>query len=67
MRSLFVFLFIFFIVKSNLIPLEENANSILNLFLLAVFLDLYSFYYKERSRKYLKDIRDLLKDLSTNK
>lgn len=67
MRSLFVFLFIFFIVKSNLIPLEENANSILNLFLLATFLDLYSFFHKERSRKYLKDIRDLLKDLSTNK
>ena len=48
-------------------PTQENANSILNLFLLATFLDLYSFFHKERSRKYLKDIRELLKDLSTNK
>lgn len=65
MRFLFVFCFFFFIIESNLIPLKENVNSIKNIFILAGFLDLYSFFHKERSRKYLKDIKNLLEDLST--
>lgn len=68
MRSLFVFLFIFIITKINLIPLEEyEENGILSLFFIAIFLDLYSFSHREKSRKHLKDIKKLLEDLSTNK